>query len=401
MMSVVPQDKDVVLIGVDGGATVAKAHHVVCDNLAQPQSFALGEAAAARTYERMPEFEPVPIGTQLAERDAGKIQLSPKEQIQGSVWIQAVCDAVAEVVQTVAEDRPVKVLLGMGMPGLKTPDARGISAINNGPRIPDYLEQCERRLGQVGVQLAAPVAALGSDADYCGIGELYAESGLFRDVENSYYVGCGTGIADALKLRGKLVPFDAAKTWIQKSWQIPSSLGPTFEKLVSAKSMNDCYARLLGRDPLDEPRYPEVDAAEGQAIAIAWMDTVALLLAELIYERIDTIQNGRSDLLHRGPGYHHLAPSHSFRGVVLERVIVGQRIGQIYAHRRYRPVFADKLEQYLAAAIMSAGNHKLMAAFLENGEKLRTGFLRASRLRAAPALGAAISAVQAFTTHKS
>jgi predicted NBD/HSP70 family sugar kinase len=388
--------EEILLIGVDGGATVAKAHHVRCDDLRRPTSFSLGEAAASRTYERLPEFEPVPIAQQLAERDAGNLQLSAKEQIQGSVWIQAVCDAVCEVVREIAGDRPVKVLLGMGMPGLKTADQRGIAVINNGPRIPDYLEQCERRLAECGVQLVAPVAALGSDADYCGIGELYAESGLFRDVQNAYYVGCGTGIADALKLRGKLVPFDVARTWIQKSWQIPSSLGPTFEKLISAKSMNDCYARLLGRDPLGEPRYPEADAADGHPIAIAWMDTVALLLAELIFERIDTIKNGRSDLLHRGEGYHHLSPSHAFRGVVPERVIIGQRIGQIYAQRRYREVFGEKLEQYLAAAIAASGDNKLIAACLEDEERLRPGFLRASKLRAAPALGAAIAAVQAY-----
>ena len=378
------------LIGVDGGATEAKAHLVHCDNPRNPTSFELGQAAASRKYERLADFEPLPIADQLAQRDAGSIQLTPKEQIQGTMWVQTACEAVLDVARAAGGRQ---VLVGMGMPGLKTTDRRGICAVNNGPRIPDYLDQFEQRVAELGVELVAPVAALGSDADYCGVGELYAANGLFREVDNAYYVGCGTGIADAMKLRGRLVTFDEARPWLQKAWQIPSAEGPTFEKLVSAKSVNDCYARFLGGDALGEPRYPEADAAEGHPLAVSWMDSVARILAELIFERLDTIANGRCDLAHRGKAYDQLDAAHDFRGTFLDRVVIGQRLGQVFAHRRYRPVFGDKLITYLAAAIAESGDTEMMRHYLR-GVRLRPGFCRASKLRAAPALGAAIAATQ-------
>ena len=40
---------DVLLIGVDGGATEVKAHAVACDDLGQPTSFALRAAMAKTT----------------------------------------------------------------------------------------------------------------------------------------------------------------------------------------------------------------------------------------------------------------------------------------------------------------------------------------------------------------
>ena len=393
-MSWSPTNTGHLLIGVDGGATEVKAHLVHGDDPANPTSFELGSVAALRKYEPLADFEPVPVIEQLAQRDAGNIELAPKERIQGTMWVQAACEAVAEVIQSAGGEAPRKVLVGMGMPGLKTPDGRGTCVVNNGPRIPDYLSRFERGLAETGVELIAPVAALGSDADYCGVGELYAAEGLFRGVDNAYYVGCGTGIADAMKLHGRLVTFDEARSWIHKSWQISSVMGPTFEKLVSAKSMNDGYARLLGGDALDKPRFPEVDAADGHPPAISLMDTVARVLAELIFERLDTIANGRRNLTHRGEAYDKLDVAHAFRGTLLERVVIGQRLGQIYAPQRYRTVFSEKLDAYLAASIVESGDARMISHYLK-GDRLRPGFCRASKLRAAPALGAAIAAAQA------
>lgn len=384
------------LIGVDGGATEVKAHLVRCDVLSPSPSFALGEISASRTYERLSEFAPVPVAEQLRQRDAGEIKLDAKEMVQGSVWVQAACDAIAEVAERACGDGRRLVLLGMGMPGLKTADGRGICVINNGPRIPDFLAQLERRLAECGVELVAPVAALGSDADYCGVGELHADAGLFRGVSNAYYAGCGTGIADALLLGGRLVTFDAARTWLQKSWQIPSAVGPTFEKLVSAKSMNDVYARLRGADATGEARYPEREALRGDALARAWMETVALVLAELIFERLDTIRNGRADLAHRGEPYAGLNTAHPYRGVTLDRIVLGQRLGQLYADEQYHAVFGGKLDAALAALIGECGGAEMVEAYLDGG-RLRPGLMCASRLRAAPALGAAVAAMQAYS----
>ncbi len=384
-------DSHTVIIGVDGGATEAKAHLAICDNTSNPTAFELGEAAASRKYPQLDGFQPVPVAEQFAQRDAGEVQLSDSEKKQGSEWVDSACQAVAEVAKSASAN---SILVGMGMPGLKTPDGRGIAVINNGPRIPDYLERLERSLTRMGLRMSAPVASLGSDADYCGLGELHAAEGMFRSVENAYYIGCGTGIADAMKLRGRLITFDAAKPWIQKAWQIPSPLGETYEKLISAKSMNDRYAAIIGANGSATSRFPEVDAANGQIKAITWMNTVAMLLAELIFERVDTIRNGRRAEAHRGKAYAELNANHPYRGTMLDCVVVGQRIGQIYANPDYRSVFGEKLEECLAANIVRHGDSDMIDHYLEGG-RLRQGVLLASKLRAAPALGAAVAAVQA------
>ena len=386
---------DVLLIGVDGGATEAKAHAAACNDLQRPTSFRLRPEAAARVYPRLPGFTPVAVAEQLAQRNSGDIRLSEQEVTQGRMWIEAAAQAVVEIAQQCGAKR---ALVGMGMPGLKTPDGRGINTINNGPRMPRYLEMLERMIAAAGVELASPVAALGSDADYCGLGEEYAADGLFRDVQDAYYLGGGTGIADAMKLRGRLVPFDAAKPWIQKSWQMPSALGPTFEKLVSASSLNCVWGDLNGAGGGRAAPYPEVAAVQGDPLAMAWLDTAALVLAELIFERLWTIKNGRADAPHRGEAYAKLNPEHEYRGVLLERVIIGQRVGLIYADAQYRAVVADKLDAYLASCIAAGGDAEMARTYLNSATSaLKSGFVRASRLRAAPALGAAVAAVRAPT----
>lgn len=397
---------DVLVIGIDGGATEVKAHAVTCDNLDRPTAFQLRPETAARQYPRVVGFTPLPVAEQLAQRDAGNVQLSACEVEQGGLWITAAAEAAAEVAQQCGTRR---MLVGMGMPGLKTPDGRGIGVINNGPRMPAFLAELERTLGERGVELVSPVAALGSDADYCGLGEEYAADGLFRDVQNAYYVGGGTGIADAMKLRGQLVPFDAVKPWLMKAWQVPSALGPTFEKLVSASSINRVWEGIRGAEERrgEGAKFPERAAVVGDALAVAWLDTAALVLAELIYERLWTIKNGRPVAPHRGDAYGKLSPAHEHRGLLLDRVVIGQRVGLIYADPTYRAVFANKVDAYLAAFIAGSGDAE-MGAYLDEryggtkarrheglGETLKPGFVRASKLRAAPALGAAVAAVRA------
>ena len=413
---------DTLLIGLDGGATEAKAHAVARAEVDATTTFSLLPASAARAYPRIEGFEPLPVGEQLAQRSAGQPRLADAEIRQGALWTQAAADAIAEVAAALGARR---IRVGAGMPGLKTPDGRGIDALNNGPRIPDYLEQLERGLSRAGLPLAEPIARLGSDADYCGLGEEHGAAGLFRDTRHAYYVGCGTGIADALKLRGALVPFDAAKGWIQKSWQMASSLGPTYERLVSARSLNEVFERLNpviepvepgGREsdaqdggthafsseqtspgetaPRSRPRpaYPEAAAAQGDGLAAAWLATAAWLLAELICERLCTVHSGRAPAAFRGAAYAALDPRHAYRGVVLERVVIGQRIGQIFAAPQYRALFAAPLERRLADFLARYAAPDMVAAWLDADGRLREGRLCASRLRAAPALGAAIAA---------
>lgn len=380
------------LIGVDGGATEVKAHAVdraIQDN---HEVFSLRGEAASRVYERIADFAPTPIGEQLRQRDANEIECSPVEARQADCWIAAARDAIVELAGQCGASR---VRIGMGMPGLKTVDQRGICVINNGPRLPCYLDQLERGLAEAGIELAAPIRRLGSDADYCGIGEQHAAAGAFRDVDSAYYIGCGTGIADALKLDGDLVAFDQVQPWMLKSWQMASSLGPTYEKLVSASSLNRAYQQMNcaaeGECGESTPAFPEQAALDGDLLAESWLDTAAHILAELIFERIDTIHNGRANAPWRGESYMRLSADHPYRGFSLDRVVIGQRLGRIYGDRQYELLFAVKLDRYLGAYISGRGVSRMTEAYLSGGG-LRRGLVVASKLRAAPALGAAIDA---------
>lgn len=388
------RQSDVLLVGVDGGASEVKVHAVHCENIEAGGSFQLRPEHASRKYERHSGFEPTPIAAQLAQRYAGLPGLTDPERKQAGLWIDACVEAIAAVV---ADCQCQRVLIGVGMPGLKTTDGRGIQVINHGPRIPDYLDRLEAGLSDRGIELEAPIAALGSDADYCGLGEQYAADGLFGTVDDAYYVGGGTGLADAMKLKGQLIPFDQASDWIQKSWQMQSALGPTFEGLISAQAINAMYAGLRPSrsSAADQAVYPELAAAQGDVLARSCLYIAATVLAELIFERIDTVKNGRANLRHRGKGYQDLSAEHAYRGTILDRVVVGQRLGLIYGQPRFSSVLAELVERNLAALIVDSNDEELTDRWVSEGG-LRPGMVQASRLRAAPALGAAVAAARAY-----
>jgi len=386
-------DSNVILIGLDGGATEAKAHAVHCDDPERPERFTLRPESAGRVYAADPGFAPVPVVQQFSERAAQPLPLTDGERAAGGAWVAAAAAAIADVARACGATR---VRVGVGMPGLKTADGRGIEVINNGPRIPDYLERLEAALRAAGVEPAAPIARLGSDADYCGLGEEYAADGCFRDVADAYYAGCGTGVADALKLDGTLVPFDAAKAWIQKSWQLSSALGPTFEKLISAASLNAAYQRLLPAAQAGPARFPERDAGAGSRVAETWLRTAGLVLAELFFERITTLFSGRAEAPHRSAGYLALDRAHPFRGTILKRLVLGQRLAQIGADAALGRPLMESLRTSVAELLQRSGEPALIEGYLTADGTLRDGLLVCSRVRAAPALGAAIDAARSI-----
>jgi hypothetical protein len=386
--------EETLLIGIDGGATEAKAHEVRVEGSADAPRFLLGEKSASRKYRMLPDFQPVNVQEQIKQRNENSLQLTEDEKKQGKEYIKATAEAVVEIANAVGKK---KVLVGMGMPGLKTGDGRGINAINNGARTPDFLEQLENMLKEQGLELAAPIARLGSDADYCGIGEDQAAEGLFKDVENAYYFGGGTGIADAMKLKGSLVPFDHTKEWLQKAWQIPCSLGPTYEKLIAAKAMNETFARLE-KSTLEEyvaaGKFAQVEAATGNTRGLFVMQMVSMMLAELIYERMYTLFAGREETPWRGEGYMNLKTEHPYKGMTFKRVILGQRIGDIFGDEAYSNYLRKPLSEQLASIIRTFAPDEMKEAYLE-GDFLRKDLIVSSHLRAAPAIGAAIDAVAA------
>ena len=320
-----------VLIGVDAGATEVKAHQVTLLSSTSAEALRIGPAGASCCYDRVSGFEPAPIEEQLAAQKGAlerTFELPDKEREQGERWVDA---ATSSILSVAAQTRCERALVGIGMPGLKSADGRGVVVMRNGPRIPDFAQRLEQRLTGGGLELVRPIGPLTSDGDNCGRGEETDRQGLFRDVENAYYIGGGTGVAEALKLGGELVPFDRARSWIPKAWEMTTAGGHSVEDALSTRGINAIYAADAGRPtPIGPEEYPEERALAGDVVADSVMKEAALALAELVFERLVTLRHGPSREHAQERAEPRPTSQAPFRGTVLERVVVGQRLGRIF-----------------------------------------------------------------------
>jgi predicted NBD/HSP70 family sugar kinase len=396
-------DTETVLIGIDGGATKVAAWQVVTEDCGQ--TFTLGDKPAIIGYHQLPnynlDFTPLPLTKQLAEFQANKIKLTAQEIEQGEIYISACYQAVTALVNSVGTS---SLLIGIGMPGLKTADKRGIAVLNNGPRIPVYAARLEKKFKTAGIALAAPIHKLGSDADYCGFGENHARNGSFSDVDNAYYLGGGTGAADAMKLNGRLLPFDEAIEWIAKTWEMQSTDNISLEKYASANGIQYLYARCSGisLQEIQQNQYFPLQIAEhaltGNAAATQTMQTLATQLALLLYERITTLYCGWQDFFSfvnpKRPAVH---ANHPFQGNLFDRLVIGQRLSELMRSRAGQTVLTQPLIDNLSKLIDASQclDERAKTHYL-HGSVFRNERLVLSTLREAAALGAAIDAYKSF-----
>ena len=137
------------LIGIDGGATKVSAWEILHDK--QRSTFALGKANTTKLYSEtdghISNYEPVNMATQLGELDV-EIKISTQEKQQAEVYVEACAKAIQELSQKCDVS---EVLIGIGMPGLKTTNKRGIAVAANGPRIVDYSDKLENRLKELNI----------------------------------------------------------------------------------------------------------------------------------------------------------------------------------------------------------------------------------------------------------
>lgn len=351
---------DELLVGLDGGATEVKAHEVRPVDLEPGSRLDLGVASAALVYERVRGFRPIQMKTQLAEQ--AQPRPTPTEARQAATWIEACVRAI----QLVAEDTGKRrVRVGICMPGIKSADGRGIVVMRNGPRIPDFLDAVERGLKERGLELAAAIPPLISDGDACALGESLAVDGQLADVRNAYYIGGGTGIAESFKLDGAVVSLD--KLGVQKAWQVEFVPGTSCEDQLSARGINASFAQRTNRAlPLEEGWYPEQRVLQGDPDAEHVLATAAEALGRLCWLRIEA-----------------LAPN-----TLLERIVVGQRLGMLLSNEDLVPYLRMPAERALTGQLEAKADAAWRGHFLVDGV-LRSDFLVASTLRAAPALGAA------------
>lgn len=367
------------LIGVDGGATQVKVHDVAVVLRGGAPALRLSENSASASYPRVPGFTPpAEAGPEGLEPPGPP---TPAEREQGWAWIESTAQCVLEV----ARRRGARqVLLGIAMPGRKTPDGRGIEFALNGPRIPRFVERLEERLRLDGLEFAAPIARLESDGWCCGLGEEAAEEGLFRGVDDAYYLGGGTGLAESLKLRGGLVRLESIEGWFPRAWKLRDASGKSYDRSLSAAGLNSEWADRVGFEvPLARGRLPE-ERVRTDERAQELFKLTGERLAALIAERAFALWMRTSDSAPL-PGPH-----------VLQRVVVGQRLGQLLQDARTLPYFRAALERELAAHFERLGFAHTYPSDAP-GELTRERWLRCSSLRGAPALGAAASALAAWS----
>ena len=388
--------KNILLIGIDGGAT--KVSGWVINYQEQTQLFQLSDINLQKKYSDYPDFNPgytpVDIKTQLDEMNK-EIHLTREEKKQGDVYMKTAADVIIGLLKKFPEK---KALIGIGMPGLKTADKRGISAIANGPRMPGYSEFIELKIREENLTPGAPIAHLGSDADYCGLGEEYSADGLFKDVRNAYYLGGGTGVADALKLEGKLIPFDQAKSWIAKAWEMQCDKGISFERYASAAGIQFIYSRYsnipveeLNNNHIYPPQILEKALSDDKA-AVDTINDVSIYIATLIYERITTIYSGWFGLFSFvNPARELTEKDHKYRGVLLDRIIIGQRLGDLLYDSKQTPLLWSRIIERLSELFSKSNNNRLKKKYLQNG-RFRDDFIIISKLREAPAIGAGVDA---------
>jgi len=392
------------IIGIDGGASKVSAHIVKVSK--DGQSFTLGKQNSVKEYHNYPgfqtDFKPVNLPIQFEQIQNNNIVLTSSEIKQSKAYYNAFIDAITNLVElTKAEN----VLIGIGMPGIKTTDQRGVIAMANGPRMPFFASEIEQRLSASGITLAMPIFKLGSDADYCGIGEEYGENGNFRNFMNVYYLGGGTGTADALKLHGKLISFDNCKTWITKTWEMIDENGIWMETYCSANGIQSIYGDLLGvsQSELNENKIYleqilELAAKDDRAAITTWR-IVNNKLAELIFERITTIYSGwQNKYSFINPNKPPLDSNHTFKNTLLDRIVIGQRLGYLFQNPLAQKYLIEPLLNNLSALISNSNSldERAKSHYIKDG-KFDNKIIIASQLLEAPALGAGIDAWQNYS----
>ena len=293
-------------IGIDGGATIVSAG-LVSKN--ENNIFSLDSEPVSVAIRDCPsfsfQFSPVSMDTQLDEHASNSLNLFIEEERQGIAYAQA-CESVLSQINagTPLNDIPI----GIGMTGIKTEDKNGISVMNNGPRMPRFLDVLNRRLSMAEFP-AREIKILGDDNHYCGLGEIFSEKGSLKNVTNALYIGGGTGIADAIVLDGKLVNFETVQDRLKKTWEIIHPDGQSVESLISQNGLMQIKADALKMsvDQLIEKRmFPETFLQDDKKLA----ETFASNLSWLIHFRI-------------------VAFGRHFNQKVFDKIVLGQRLGNM------------------------------------------------------------------------
>ena len=245
------------------------------------------------------------------------------------------------------------VQISIAMPGIKTLNKRGIELMANGPRIPNLCDEIEKRL-----TLKNKILQIENDSDMCAWGEEFGKNGAFRNIENAYYIGGGTGTADGLKLEGKLISFDDASEWIAKAWEL----------MTDDKTSLELFSSMSGIKKLRQLKSDK---------------EIGLILGQLIIERINTIFFGWNDefIVNR-----YIENSHPYKKTLLDKIVIGQRLSEFLQSEKGTVVFSQIIETLTNNCLKSQA--KIKNHFINN-KVFDKDRIILSNLRSAPIIGLA------------
>ena len=331
------------MIGIDGGATkVAGAQVVNIDkrtfDLVQPV-----KEIKYKTHESyVHNFKPLALNEQIKSKKRTELECR-----QAEVYIECIIN----VLDNLIDDEDVQI--SIAMPGIKTLNKRGIELMANGPRIPNLCDEIEKRL-----TLKNKILQIENDSDMCAWGEEFGKNGAFRNIENAYYIGGGTGTADGLKLKGKLISFDDASEWIAKAWEL----------MTDDKTSLELFSSMSGIKKLRQLKSDK---------------EIGLILGQLIIERINTIFFGWNDefIVNR-----YIENSHPYKKTLLDKIVIGQRLSEFLQSEKGTVVFSQIIETLTNNCLKSQA--KIKNHFINN-KVFDKDRIILSNLRSAPIIGLA------------
>ena len=331
------------IIGIDGGAT--KVSGAIVERI-DDQTFDLLKPIKEIQYSEEQSYNSDYKPLTLQEQLRGK-KLSNKEYKQSQVYIDCIIKIIK---QLIGKDL---LPIAIAMPGIKTEDKRGVKAMVNWPRIPNLCEVLEKRLS-----LNKGILSIESDADMCVWGEQFEKTGAFRNVQNAYYIGGGTGTADGLKLQGKLLSFDNVETWIAKTWELTTKDKTSMELFSSMSGINQLTVAKSDKE-------------------------IGNMLGNLIFERIETIYSGWKN---KFKVERVIKNSHPYHKTLLDRIVIGQRLSDFLQSDKGSIVYDEMINSLSYNCLNS--DTEIINHYTKN-EVFNNNLLILSKLREAPIIGLA------------
>jgi len=327
------------VLAIDAGAT--KVSGAIVDKI-NKNTFKLDEAAIEIQYRDHPNFNDSFTTTNLKDQYQN-LKISELEIQQGNVYM----DCIVDLINHFTSKASLKI--GIATAGIKDMNNRGITIMANGPRMPEYLNYIESKINQ-------SIYPLESDANMCVWGEEYAQDGSLRNINNAYYLGGGTGTADGLKLKNKLIPFDQISSWIAKTIELKTRNGESLEEYTSMSGINKLINRLTSHD-------------------------IGKIISKLLFERISTIYSGWNNQYQID---RSLISTHPYMNVLLDKIIIGQKLSTFLQSKIGKDIYNFIVSELKSQC--SKANPIVKAHFINN-EKFISKRILLSNLREAPIIG--------------